>query len=505
MKPGERKHKYSVLFVESDPGSFTQIAKLLSKRGYILYVAENGQVGLRIYKDVTPDIVITEIGLPFMNGLEMATQIRALNAKAQIILTTAHRDTDHFLDAINIGITAYLLKPVDTDSLFAALDKCMENVKAERELQELTERTALLSSALEQSPSAIAITDTSGNIEYVNPKFTELTGYWPDEVIGQNVRILKSGKTPPEVYSNMWGTITAGREWEGEIQNKNKDGKYYWEELKISPLRNLAGTVIKFIKVAEDVTGRKRTEDEIRKLNSELEYRVIQRNALLEASNKELDDFCDAVSHDLRGPLSRLQGFSHVLLEECAERLDVQGKLYVERINQTSRDLKRIIDALLKLSQLTRRGMAHQNVDLSGIAHAVADGLIKSQPERCVDFVIAPDVVVKGDSGLLKVVLENLLGNAWKFTSKHQRARIEFGVARTDNKSVYFVRDDGAGFDMKYANKLFKPFQRIHSSDEFSGTGLGLASVQRIIQRHGGRIWVEGEVEKGATFYFTVN
>lgn len=505
MRPGEQKHKYSVLFVESDPGSFTQVAKLLSRRGYILYVAENGQVGLRIYRDVKPDFVITEINLPVMNGLEMVRQIRTLNAKAQIIITTAHRDTDHLLNAIEIGISNYLLKPVDHNSLLAALDKCAENVKRERELQELTERTALLSSALDQSPTAIVITDTSGNIEYVNPKFTELTGYWPDEVIGQNVRILRSGKTPPEVYSNMWGTITAGREWEGEIQNKNKDGKLYWEQLRISPLRNPAGTVIKFIKVAEDITARKRTEEEIRKLNAELEYRVIQRNALLEASNKELDDFCDAVSHDLRGPLSRLQGFTNVLIDECADHLDGQGKLYVERISQTSRELKRIIDALLKLSQLTRRGIAHQNVDLSAIAHVVADGLKNSQPERRVDFVIAPDVNVKGDSGLLKVVLENLLDNAWKFTSKHQKARIEFGVARTDYKSVYFVRDDGAGFDMKYANKLFKPFQRIHSSDDFPGTGLGLASVQRIIQRHGGRIWVEGEVEKGATFYFTLN
>lgn len=506
MGSGElKKNKYSILYVESDPVSFAQTAKALSKRGYILYVAENGEVGLRIYKEAKPDIVITEIALPVMDGLRMAREIKALNARAQIVVTTSRSDSDSLLNAIDIGITGYLLKPLDYGKLFVTLDRCAESIRGETELGEQIEHAAMLSAALEQGPSAVVIADTSGTIEYVNAKFTEMTGYWPEEAVGRNMALLESGAPLPEAYGNLWDAINAGREWEGDLLNMSKEGKSYWERVKMSPLRNPAGTVVRFVKIGEDITDRKRMEEEIRKLNGELEYRVIQRSALLEASNKELDDFCDAVSHDLRGPLSRLQGFSHVLFEECASSLDPQGKLYIERINQTSRELKRIVDALLKLSQLTRRGITHQNVGLSGIARSVAEGLKNAEPERRVEFVIAPDVFVKGDAALLRVVLENLFGNAWKFTGKHQKARIEFGVARTDYKSVYFVRDDGAGFDMKYGNKLFKPFQRLHNPDEFPGEGLGLASVQRIIQRHGGRIWVEGEVEKGATFYFTLN
>ncbi len=506
MKPVEQnKKKYAVLYVENSPVTFTQTAKVLSRKGFILYVAENGQEGLRIFKDAKPDIVVTEINLPAMDGLEMIRQIKAINEKTHIIITTSSSEVGHVLSAIDLGVKNYLLKPVEYDKFNAALDSCIASVSEEHEREGLAAQSTLMATALEQNPSPIVITDTDGVVVYINPKFTELTGYWSDEIIGQNMRVFKSGKTPPEVYRSLWETVKAGREWQGELLNRKKDGTLYWENAKISPLHNEAGTVISLIKIAEDVTKRRRMEEDIRKLNAELEYRVIQRNALLEASNKELDDFCDAVSHDLRGPLSRLQGFSHVLLDECSEPLDNQGKLYVERINKTCRELKHIIDALLSLSQLTRRGIAYQNVDLSIIAKSIADELKRSQPERDAEFVIAPDVAVKGDEALLTLVLENLLGNAWKFTSKHPQARIEFGIARTEFKSVYFVRDDGIGFDMKYVNKLFKPFQRIHGSDEYPGAGLGLAYVQRIIKRHGGRIWVEGEVEKGATFYFTLN
>ena len=237
----------------------------------------------------------------------------------------------------------------------------------------------------------------------------------------------------------------------------------------------------------------------------------------LEASNKELEAFSYSVSHDLRAPLRSIDGFGQILLEDYADILDAQGKDHLVRVRSATQHMGELIDDLLKLSRVTRSEMKQVLVDLSALARAIAVELRKSQPERRVQFVIAPGAVANGDARLLRVLLENLLANAWKFTSKHPTARIEFGVTQLgevgsqqsavgsrQSQIVYFVRDDGAGFDMSYAGKLFGAFQRLHTASEFPGTGIGLATVQRIVYRHGGRVWAEGAVDQGATFYFTL-
>ncbi len=222
------------------------------------------------------------------------------------------------------------------------------------------------------------------------------------------------------------------------------------------------------------------------------------------ASNKELEAFSYSVSHDLRAPLRTADGFSRALLEDYPDKLDERGKDYLARIRTATQRMGHLIDDLLNLSMTMRKEMRRQETNLSKAARSITSELKKSQPERQVEFVIQDGVLAHGDTRLLREVLENLLGNAWKFTSKHARARIEFGVTHKNDEKVYFVRDDGAGFDMSYVEKLFVPFQRLHSVGEFSGNGVGLAVVSRIINRHGGRVWAEGEVEKGATFYFTL-
>ncbi|MBI3995171.1 MAG: response regulator [Nitrospirae bacterium] len=242
-------------------------------------------------------------------------------------------------------------------------------------------------------------------------------------------------------------------------------------------------------------------------INDELKARqkeLAERTAQLESANKELESFSYSVSHDLRAPLRSIDGFSQALLDDSADRLDAQGRDHLQRVRTATRRMGELIDDLLALSRVTRSEMRRERMDLSALARTVSAGLRKAQPERQVEFVIAQGIVVDGDSGLLRAALENLLGNAWKFTAKHPRARIEFGVMQWENETAYFVRDDGAGFDMTYAGKLFGAFQRLHAVSEFEGTGIGLATVQRIINRHGGRLWAEGAVEKGATFYFTL-
>jgi light-regulated signal transduction histidine kinase (bacteriophytochrome) len=271
-------------------------------------------------------------------------------------------------------------------------------------------------------------------------------------------------------------------------------------------------------KLEIEISDRIRAENEVNKLNADLERKVVERtrqlrdanmnmalrNAELLALNKELESFSYSVSHDLRAPLRAISGFSAIVLEDSADKLDAEGKADLERIRAATLHMGEMIEGMLHLARTTRCEMHRERVDLSGLARGIVSRLQASEPQRHVEFSIAPDLTVQGDRVLLQSMLENLLGNAWKFTSKRPDGHVVLGIQSSGSQPIYFVRDNGAGFDPRYADKLFGAFQRLHRDSEFSGTGIGLATVQRIIQRHGGRIWAESEVGKGATFYFAL-
>lgn len=231
---------------------------------------------------------------------------------------------------------------------------------------------------------------------------------------------------------------------------------------------------------------------------------IQQTTAQLEASNRELEAFAYSVSHDLRAPLRAIDGFSNALMEDYGDKFDEDGRDYFERIRRNIQRMGLLIDDLLRLSRVSRSEMQYSQVNLSSLVEEQIHELQESDPQRQVEAIIAPEIIVSADITLMRVIINNLIQNAWKFTSNHATARIEFGLIKQDEQSVYFVRDDGAGFDMNYTKMLFGVFQRLHNANEFHGTGIGLATVQRVIHRHGGKVWAEGEVEKGATFYFTL-
>jgi PAS domain S-box-containing protein len=243
-----------------------------------------------------------------------------------------------------------------------------------------------------------------------------------------------------------------------------------------------------------DITKRKKTEE-----------MLAQQTIALEAANEELGAFSYSVSHDLRAPLRSLEAFNDAVIEEYGDKLDETGKDYLNRIRKASQTMSQLIDGMLKLSRIARAEMFKEKVDLSDLAQSIVDELKMTQADRRAEFHIAPDIVVKGDKQLLQIFLNNLLQNAWKFTGKSPMARIELGITEKNGEKVYFIKDNGVGFNMQYVDKLFQPFQRLHSNEEFPGTGIGLTIAQRVVRRHGGRIWAESEIGKGAAFYFTLS
>lgn len=368
---------------------------------------------------------------------------------------------------------------------------------AERDLREAEERFRLLVSSVQEY--AILMLDTKGHVISWNSGAERIKGYKAHEIIGQHFSRFYPPEDQDKPARELEIAKRTGR-YEEEGWRVRKDGSRFWASVAVCAMRDEDGMLKGFAKITRDVTERKRNEDQIRKLNENLQNHSVR----LESANKELEAFSYSVSHDLRSPLRSIDGFSLALMEDHAAKLDPEARDYLQRVRAATKRMAQLIDDLLALSRVSRTELVRTKVDLSETARNVAAELQKTQPDRQAQFVIADGLNVEGDPHLLRIVLDNLLGNAWKFTAKRDGARIEFGSVGENGTRQFFIRDNGAGFDMNYAHKLFGAFQRLHANEEFAGTGIGLATVQRIINRHGGRISAEGVVGEGATFRFSL-
>lgn len=402
----------------------------------------------------------------------------------------------------------------DRGNAIGALSSARDITESKRVEVALRESEERFRSLYENSTVGLYRTTPDGRILLANPTLVRILGYSSfDELATRDLE--KHGFEPSYDRAQFLERIERDGEVKGlESSWTRRDGTAIFVRESARAIRDPQGKTLHYDGTVEDITARKRAEDEIRRLNAELEQRVRERTAQLEAANKELEAFAYSVSHDLRAPLRGIDGWSLALLEDYYDQLDEQARQYLDYVRSEAQRMGRLIDDLLQLSRVTRAEMHHGPVDLTALAQTVAARLRATQPERQVEVVIQPGLTAHGDAALLEIVLTNLLGNAWKFGGTRCPARIEFGclphptpppkAGEGREGVIYFVRDNGVGFDMAYAQKLFGAFQRMHRASEFPGTGIGLATVQRIVHRHGGRVWAEAHVNQGATFYFTL-
>jgi PAS domain S-box-containing protein len=474
----EEKVKNLAKFPEENPSPVFRI----NKEGKILYANESAKAVLKKWNKDAGE-----------KAPDMWTKL----------VVTAIRTNEGMIEEAEVGSRIYsfhIAPVVDSDyaNIYAHDITQLKGVE-----EELKDSRSFLQSIFDGIQDGISVLDKDMNIIKVN--------LWMENMYGGTTPII--GKKCYQVYQQKkelcsWcpavKTLETGEVQSSVVPYPSENKPKGWIVLSSYPLKDAKGNVVGIIEHVKDITDKRKAELELEAYRQHLEELVEIRTKELGEANKELEAFSYSVSHDLRAPLRSMDGFSQIILEDYKEKLDDDAKGYLKRIREASQRMAQLIEDILTLSRVTRHEIHKKEIDISGIANEVIKDLKSAEPLRKIDVTVSPKLKVNADGNLMKVVLENLIGNAWKFTQTRPGARIEVGSVDIAGEKAYFVKDTGVGFNMAYADKLFGPFQRLHSEKEFPGTGIGLASVKRIITRHGGRIWADSKVGKGATFYFTL-
>ncbi|MBN1471939.1 MAG: response regulator [Syntrophaceae bacterium] len=526
-----------IIVVDDDEQNRSYLQTLFQSQGFAVTTAVNGAKALDAAREDPPLVIISDILMPVMDGFILCKEWKndhRLKKIPFIFYTATYTDPKDEKLALEMGADRFVTKPQEPDILLAIVRDVLNNKpenllktevseedilkeynevlfrKLENKINQLEEANKTIKQSeekyrglIETTGTGFVIIDQKGGVLDANGEYVRLAGCKSlEQIIGKNIIEWTAE------HDRVRNTAEIKRCFEqGFVRNVEID--YVDNEKFITPVEINAATIrttkgIVIMMLCRDITDRKKTENEIRQINESLERRVRERTSELEASNKEMEAFAYSVSHDLRAPLRAIDNFSQIILEDYKDKLDTQIKDYLNKIIAASKRMAQLIDDILILSRIKRVSINIQKVNLSQMVRSTLENFQISEPGRCVKLMIADNLQAAADQRLMQIVMENLLGNAWKFTGKLEKAEIEFGTGENVNGKYFFIRDNGTGFDMAYVDKLFIPFQRLHSSNEYPGTGVGLSIVRTIMNRHGGTIWAEAQQDKGATFYFTL-
>ncbi len=528
----------TILIVDDDLQNCKLLETLLRPEGYLTVTAGSGAQALKQVAARAPDLILLDVMMPEMDGYQVATLLKAdpVSANIPIIMVTALSDSGARLAGLTAGAEEFLSKPINRAELWLRVRNLLRlkeysdflrnhNLKLEEEVMARTAELRLatqlqLSKSAQQVailnalPAHIALLDRKGNIVSVNDAWQRFgqANVLLNAEYGQGVNYLNvcddaqdgEGADQARQAANGIRAVLTGSLPSFSLEYAcHSPTDRRWFLLTVTPLSSdrISGVIVMHL----DVSVRKQAQEDVQLLNDGLEERVRHRTDQLQVANQELEAFSYSASHDLRTPLSTIDGYSALLIKEIGNDASERSKHYLTRIRAGAAQMGELIDALLSLAQLSRTSLRHDVVDLSAMSQAVLDRHRERDPHSQVRITIEPDLRTRGDLRLLQQVLDNLLGNAWKFSSKVPQPSISFGSSTSSTgETVYTVQDNGVGFDMAHAERIFGAFQRLHTAAEFAGTGIGLATVHRIITRHGGQIWAESAPGLGASFHFTL-
>jgi PAS domain S-box-containing protein len=515
--------QYDILIVDDTPDNLEFLGRILAGHGYRVRPAPNGRLALVSVEARLPDLILLDVKMTRMDGYEVCRRLKSnqKSRKIPVIFISAYGEIANKVEGFKAGGADFITKPFDREEVLARVEIQLRLHELSEHLERLVDRrtrqlrheivehkrTAEIlrekEYIIESATSVIATSDLEGTMTYVNPAFLKTWGF--DRVQDIYGRPFWEFWMVEDRLDEIMAALNIDKIWSDEIEAIKKDGTRFHVQMLAAMVFNQAGEPTGLMSTSVDITKRRQVEEKLDEYRNNLEELVQGCTAQLEAANRELQAFTDTVSHDLRAPLQHINGNIELLQNKTGTVFDEQGRRCMTIISEASQKMGLLFDDLLSFSRMGRHTPSFQKVALETLVHDVLGDFEPDTAGRKIDWRIGQLPGVCGDETMLRVVLVNLISNALKFTRPRPEARIEIGSLPGNNSEVViFVRDNGVGFDMAHAEKLFGTFQRLHRTDEFEGTGIGLASVQRIITRHGGRVWAESKSNQGATFYFAL-